>query len=162
LSMTHIFTPTVVFTGSMGFSQFSEAGPPLNPSDLQAKTRQAAGFTIPQLYPGSNPYNLVPAATFGVSDSANPTYASRFPLQGVENIFNWNLNLSKVYRSHTLKLGFQPEHWLAMKGKNAASFAGSMNFSQQATTTNPLDTGYAYSNALLGVLYQYTETSNRF
>ena len=162
LSMTHIFTPSLVFQGSMGFSQFSEAGPPLNQSDLTARTRQAAGFTIPQLFPNSNPYNLVPAATFGVSDSANPTYASRFPLQGVEDIFNWNAGLSKVWGGHTFKVGFQPEHWLAMKGKNAASFAGSMNFSQQSTATNPLDTGYAYSNALLGVVYQYTETSNRF
>lgn len=162
LSMTHIFSPTLVFTGLMGFSQFSEAGPPLTQGDLQAKTRQAAGFTIPQLFPASNPYSLVPSATFGVSDSANPSYAARFPLQGVENTFNWNLSLAKVFRSHTLKIGFQPEHWLAMKGKNASSFAGSMNFSQQATTTNPLDTGYAYSNALLGVLYQYTETNGRF
>ena len=47
-----------------------------------------------------------------------------------------------------------------MKGKNASNFAGNMNFSQD--TSNPLDTGYAYSNALLGVLDQYTETSNRF
>jgi hypothetical protein len=49
-----------------------------------------------------------------------------------------------------------------MKGKNASNFAGSMNFTQEAITINPLDTGYAYSNALLGVLYQYTETTNRF
>jgi hypothetical protein len=47
-----------------------------------------------------------------------------------------------------------------MKGKNAADFAGLMNFTQ--SSTNPLDTGYAYSNALLGVLNSYTETDGRF
>jgi hypothetical protein len=160
VSLTHIFSPTVVFQGTMGYSQYSEAGPPLTQADLTAKGRSTADFTIPQLYPASNPYNLVPAATFGVSDSANPTYASRFPLQGVENTYNWSASLTKIAGSHSVKLGIYPEHWSAMKGKNAANFAGNMNFSQN--TSNPLDTGYAYSNALLGVLDQYTETSNRF
>jgi len=160
ISLTHIFSPTLVFQGAMGYSQFSEAGPPLTEADLTARQRSTVGFTIPQLYPASNPYDLVPAATFGVSDSANPSYASRFPLQGVENTFTWNGSLTKVAGGHTLKAGIYPEHWAAMKGKNASNFAGNMNFSQDSN--NPLDTGYAYSNALLGVLDQYTETSNRF
>src|ERR1035441_2647146 len=58
--------------------------------------------------------------------------------------------LTKIAGSHSMKFGTSPEHWSAMKGKNASNFAGSMNFSQ--TSVNPLDTGYAYSNALLGVL----------
>ena len=160
ISLTHIFTPTLVFQGNMGFSQFSEAGPPLTQADITARQRSTVGFTIPQLYPSVNPYNLVPAATFGVSDSANPAYTARFPLQGVENLYNWTASLTKVMGSHTLKFGGAPEHWSAMKGKNASNFAGNMNFSQDSN--NPLDSGYAYSNALLGVLDQYTETTNRF
>ena len=160
LSLTHIFSPTLIFQGTMGYSQFSEAGPPLTQAAITAKERSTVGFTIPQLYPASNPYNLVPAATFGVSDSANPSYASRFPLQGVENTFNWNATLTKIQGAHSLKFGVSPEHWLAMKGKNASAFAGSMNFTQDSN--NPLDTGYAYSNALLGVADQYTETNGRF
>jgi hypothetical protein len=160
ISYTHIFSPSLVFQGTMGYSQFSEAGPPLTQADLTAKQRSTVGWTIPQLYPQVNPYNLVPAATFGVSDSANPSYASRFPLQGVENTFNWNGSLTKVTEGHTIKVGIYPEHWAAMKGKNASNFAGTMNFSQDSS--NPLDSGYAYSNALLGVLDQYTEPSNRF
>jgi hypothetical protein len=160
ISLTHIFSPTVVLQASMGFSQFSEAGPPLSQSGLDARTRSTTGFTIPQLYPASNPYNLVPAATFGVSNSANPSYAARFPLQGVENTYNWNASLTKSLEKHTLKFGIYPEHWSAMKGKNASNFAGNMNFTQ--SSSNPLDSGYAYSNALLGVLNSYTEASGRF
>jgi hypothetical protein len=160
ISLTHIFSPSLVFQGTMGYSQFSENGPPLTQADLTAKTRSVVGWTIPQLYPQVNPYNLVPAATFGVSDSANPSYASRFPLQGVENTFNWTGSLTKIAGSHTLKAGIYPEHWAAMKGMNGANFAGTMNFTQDSN--NPLDTGYAYSNALLGVLDQYTEPSARF
>jgi len=160
ISLTHIFSPSLVFQGTMGYSQFSEDGPPLAASDLTARERSTVGFTIPQLYPSVNPYNLVPAATFGVSDSGNPSYTARFPLQGVENTYNWNGSLTKLAGSHTIKAGVQPEHWAAMKGQNASNFAGNMNFTQ--SSTNPIDTGYAYSNALLGVLDQYTETTNRF
>src|SRR5579883_1368562 len=124
------------------------------------KDRLTVGFIIGQLYPGSNDYNLVPAATFGVSKAANPAYTARFPLQGVENTFNWSGSLTRIAGPHTLKVGIYPERWLAMKGKNASAFAGSMNFSQDSS--NPIDTGYAYSNALLGSLDQYTESSNRY
>jgi hypothetical protein len=160
ISATHIFTPTLVFQATMGYSQFSEAGPPLTQQDLSGRQRSTVGFTIPQLFPSINEFNLVPSATFGVSSSANPAYASRFPLQGVENTFNWSANLSKVAGNHTLKIGIYPERWLAMKGKNASAAAGSMNYSQDSN--NPIDTGYAYSNALLGALDQYTESSNRY
>ncbi len=160
ISLTHIFSPSLVFQGTMGYSQFSESGSPLTQAALVSKERDTVGFTIPQLYPSVNQYNVVPAATFGVNNSANPAYTARFPLQGVENTFNWNGSITKIAGGHTLKAGVTPEHWTAMKGKNASAFAGSMNFSQDST--NPLDTGYAYSNALLGVLDQYTETSNRF
>lgn len=160
ISLTHILSPTLVFQGTMGFSQFSEAGPPLSQDLLTAKQRATVGFTIPQLFPNSNPLNLVPAATFGVNNSANPNYTARFPLQGVENTFNWSGSLTKIAGAHTIKAGVYPERWQAMKGKNASAFAGSMNYSQDST--NPIDTGYAYSNALLGALDQYTETSNRY
>jgi hypothetical protein len=159
LGITHIFSPTLVFQGSMGYDQFSEDGPPLTQAALVSKERATVGFTIPQLYPSVNTYNLVPAATFGVSNSANPAYTARFPLQGVENTFNWTASITKILRSHTLKAGLYPEHWLAMKGLNASNFAGTMVFSQDSS--NPVDTGYAYSNALLGVLDSYTESTTR-
>jgi hypothetical protein len=160
INLTHIFSPSLVFQGIASYFQFSEAGPPLSQSDLVAKERQTVGFTIPQLFPTVNQYNLVPAATFGVSDSANPNYTARFPLQGVENMWNLSASLTKISGGHTIKAGLYPERWLAMKGKNASAFAGNMNFSQD--TSNPIDSGYAYSNALLGSLDQYTESSNRY
>ncbi|MGP8243820.1 MAG: hypothetical protein ACLQVN_04785 [Bryobacteraceae bacterium] len=160
ISLTHIFSPTLIFQGNVGYSQFSENGPPLNPQDQVARERSTVGWTIPQLYPNVNPYNLVPAATFGVSDSANPSYASRYPLEGVENTYNATASITEIHGDHTIKAGIYPEHWAAMKGLNAANFAGTMNFTQD--NNDPIDSGYAYSNALLGVMDQYTEPSNRF
>jgi hypothetical protein len=161
ISLSHIFTPTLVFQGRVGFQQFSENGPPLSMDQITAKQRSTVGFTLPQLYPASNPYNLVPAATFGgVSNPANPNYNSRFPLEGVEDTWTYNGSVTKMMGAHALKAGISAEHWLAMKGKNAASFAGTMYFLPAAA--NPLDTGYAYSNALLGVVNTYQETNGRF
>ena len=70
----------------------------------------------------------------------------------MENTFVWNGSLAKNIGKHTLKTGFNAEHWAtSRKGKNANYFAGSMVFTSDKN--NPLDTGYAYSNALLGVLF---------
>ena len=162
VALNHIFTPTTVFQATMGFQRFEEAGSPLSQSELDAKSRAATGVNIPQLYPAGNPYNLVPAASFGgvSSTSSNSvSWASRFPLRGVENTFNWNGTLNKTTGGHTLKAGFYAERWRAMKGFNASNFAGTMAFGSDVN--NPLDTGYAYSNALLGILTSYTESSNR-
>src|SRR5262249_828976 len=96
ISLTRLISPTLVFQGTRGYSQFREAGPPLTDAAQTAPGRSTGGFRIPQLYPISNPLGLVPASSFGVSNSANPSYTARFPLQGVENTFNWNASLAKT------------------------------------------------------------------
>ncbi|MBV9085024.1 MAG: carboxypeptidase regulatory-like domain-containing protein, partial [Acidobacteriaceae bacterium] len=161
LSVTHIFSPTTVLEANLGFQRFTENGPPLSHAEVAAKSRTATGVDIPQFNPSINPYNLVPAATFGsgVSNPANPTYASRFPLRGVENTYNTDEGITKVSGQHTFKAGFYAEYWAAMKGLNASNFAGTMNFASDSN--NPQDTGYPYSNALFGILTSYTETTTR-
>ena len=42
ISLTHIFSPTLVFQSTLGYSQFSEAGPPLSQADL-VRERKADG-----------------------------------------------------------------------------------------------------------------------
>ncbi|MGA2271627.1 MAG: carboxypeptidase regulatory-like domain-containing protein [Bryobacteraceae bacterium] len=162
VSLTHIINATTVLQATMGFQRFNEAGSPLSEEELAAKSRTTTGVNIPQFHPEINPYNVVPAASFGgvTSTSSNSvTWASRFPLRGVENTFNWNGTINKVAGSHTLKAGFYAERWRAMKGFNASNFAGTMAFGTD--TNNAQDTGYAYSNALLGILLSYTESSSR-
>ena len=158
-SATHIFNATTVLQGSLGYQRFTESGPALNASDVTAKTRTATGVNIPQFHPEDNPYNLVPAASFGgITNAANPSYASRFPLRGVENTYNANGTLNKTIGAHTLKIGIYGEHWAAMKGLNASNFAGTMAFGTDSN--NAQDTGNAYSNALLGVMSSYTEATS--
>jgi Carboxypeptidase regulatory-like domain/TonB-dependent Receptor Plug Domain len=160
-AITHILSPTLILQATMGYSRFTEAGSPLSDAELQTRTRTATGINIPQFNPSVNPLNLVPAATFsGITNSANPSYASRFPLRGVENTFNWNGTINKTQGPHSLKAGVYIERWRALKGNNnASSFAGTMAFGSDSN--NPNDTGYAYSNALLGEMASYTEVSSR-
>ena len=66
--------------------------------------------------------------------------------------------LSKTAGPHALKVGIYAERWRVMKGEQA-NFAGTMAFGTDSN--NPQDTGYAYSNALLGILASYTESSAR-
>ncbi len=164
IALNHIFNPTTVLQASIGYERFNESGPPLSNSEYTALSRTTTGVNIPQFYPSINPYDLVPSATFGgvsgtSADIANPGYASRFPLYGVENTFNWNGTLNKVIGAHTMKTGIYAERWRAMKGLNASNFAGNMNFTSDSN--NPQDSGDAYSNALLGIMDSYTESSSR-
>lgn len=160
VAVTHILNPTLILQATMGFQRWTEAGPPVSQEQLQTRTRAATGVDIPQFNPAINPYNLVPQATFGgITRPANPGYAYRFPVRGVENQFNWNGTVNKNAGPHALKAGVYVERWRAMKGQTAQHFAGTMAFG--ADVNNPHDTGYAYSNALLGQMASYTEASSR-
>jgi hypothetical protein len=162
IALTHIFNPTTVLQATMGYQRFGESGAALSPAELAAKSRTATGVNIPQFNPSINPFNVVPAASFGGVSSTNSnsvSWTSRFPLRGVENTFNWNGTINKVMGAHALRAGIYAERWRAMKGFNAANFAGTMAFGSDSN--NPQDTGYAYSNALLGILTSYTESSSR-
>jgi len=78
---------------------------------------------------------------------------------------NWNRrwsmqdDLSWTQGRHNLKFGFYTEYTLKTEPQSP-DYMGNFNFGSVAT--NPLDTGYGYANALLGVYQTYTEQSNRF
>ena len=159
ISLTHIFSPTIILETSAGLTRWSEAGPPRNQVDLDRVTKAASGVNIPQFHPEINPYNLVPASTFGgITNGPSVSYSDRFPIRGVENVWIWSANATKIAGAHTLKAGISVERWLAMKGQ-AATFAGRFDFSRD--TNNPYDANYAYANALLGNFSSYTESSAR-
>ena len=67
-------------------------------------------------------------------------------------------NVTKTWGAHTFKAGFYFDRIWRNAG-NAVVFNGEYDFGTNAN--NPLDTGYAYANAVLGVFNSYTEASNR-
>jgi hypothetical protein len=144
---------------SIGARQSREAGPPLTQEGLDRVTRVASGFTSPQFHQELNPLNMIPMATFGgLTNPANITYDGRFPVTGQDTVLNLNEALTYVRGDHVFKVGMYWEYVRNVEGPQG-TFAGSFDFGRDVN--NPLDTGYAYSNALLGNFLSYTESTSR-
>jgi len=89
-----------------------------------------------------------PNLTFPGALNTNPTY-------------DISVNLTKVKGQHTMKAGFYLNHSFKPQNINLAlgalPFKGEMNFSNDAN--NPLDSGFGYANAALGILSSYSQQS---
>src|SRR5439155_3818889 len=69
--------------------------------------------------------------------------------------YDISTSLTKVAGRHTFKAGFYNTHsWKAQQQNSGATF-GTYNFVNN--TGNPLDTGFAYANALLGIINSYNQ-----
>jgi len=78
-NVVYTFSPTLVNELNMGTAGWSETQL-YNQSDLAKAQLNSSGYNIPALYPGVNPLNLLPAVTFGLTNSANFGWDSRFPM----------------------------------------------------------------------------------
>ena len=158
LRYQRIFSPRLVNESTVGYTDFPERDV-VPQSELRRNQRDQIGYQLSQFVPEANPLNLIPAATFGgVPNAANLALERRLPQaadQGIVTIVN---NASHSPSSHLIKAGFYFERsWRA--SFNPSNFNGLFDFSRNVS--NPLDTGYAYSNAAVGVFSSYTETSKR-
>ena len=160
-SMTYIFSPTVVNELLIGMNLWTETQV-LTKQQLAGYQRSTYGINIPQTYPADNPLGLLPAMSFGgVTAAATITYDGRFPMVDDSTSYTLKDNISKVWKSHLFKAGFQYQHALYNQYHQAGgnSFPGSFAFGTD--TSNPNDSGYAYANAYLGNYDTYTEATNR-
>ncbi|MCU0246485.1 MAG: carboxypeptidase-like regulatory domain-containing protein [Bryobacter sp.] len=150
-----ILSPTLVNELTLGYNWRWETE--LFPeSELKKFEKSTVGFNTPQLFPGANPLNLIPNITFGgIPNVANITLPNvqietRYPTYILTN------NTTKTFSKHILKAGIfynRPANTgKAPMQRGAYSFATDVN--------NPLETGYTYANALLGV-YNTTSQQNR-
>jgi hypothetical protein len=106
--------------------------------------------------------NLPPIFGWGSRIGAAPVN-QRYP--GWLNINRTNdvaISLTKVMGRHTFKSGFYWNHSYKAQNVGAGgianlSFQGYVNFGNDATNT--LDSGFGYSNALLGIFTQYLQAS---
>jgi hypothetical protein len=159
LSVTRILSALRVLEAQFGFSRWTEFGGPLNPSDMQRLNKQTAGVNLVQLWPGNNPYNLVPNTTFaGIANAPNTSLNARFPLRGAETPLYGIATLTATQGRHTVKLGVYAERWRAIKGESG-NWNGTFAFGTD--TNNPGDSNNAFSNTLLGNFQNYTESNTR-
>jgi hypothetical protein len=155
---TRIFSPSVVNELQVGWLRNPEAHT-ISDEQLKRNQRDAVGFVAGQFNPSLNPLKLVPNATFGgVPSAANYAINGRFPADNRYDVLSFTDKLTLIRGAHTLKAGGFFE-WDRRDVNQGVAFNGSIDFGRNAN--NPLDTGYAYANAALGVFNSYSEPSAR-
>jgi hypothetical protein len=158
-TLSHIFSPTLVNEFIYGAGR---GGVDIAPSDDKA-TRSVTGINTPLLFPDANTANLIPSLTFGgiasITTGANggAVNTSVFgPFNQKFVIDNFIDNITKLAGKHTFKAGLYYQR--ASNASNSQTNVQS-NIDFTATGTNPLNTGYPFANALLGVYSSYTQAS---
>ena len=123
-----------------------------------AATRTASGINTPLLYPTANTSGLIPSLTFGgIASVSAPVNTSVFgSFDQNFRIYQFTDNLSKVWNKHLFKFGVYYQS--AANASNSQNHVESdIDFS--ASSTNPLNTGNPFANALIGVYNSYTQQS---
>ncbi len=121
-------------------------------------TRTASGINLPVLYPGSIQKDYIPNVTFnGTRITASPGFGSGdAPFVNFNTTIDLSDNLTKVWGKHTIKTGW----YMQRNRKDQTSFSnnnGSYNFGDNPG--NPFDTGFGFSNSLLGVYNTFNQSS---
>jgi hypothetical protein len=121
--------------------------------------RSAVGFTPAQFNSNLNPQGYMPFIRFGLNttgiDTPDWTYDNRVGSTAYDWLGSIRDNLTWTRDRHTVKVG---GHYEYMQNNEArgGNWPGDVTFSNNSS--NPLNTNFAFANAILGVYSQYTET----
>src|SRR5262249_43124110 len=115
---------------------------------------------FPTIFPSAVQLDLPPQFAFGGRIANGPNIGSNnAPFTNFNTVRNVIGSLSKIWGQHTFKTRVFWENSF----KPQSSFAnanGTINFSNN--TANPLDTGFGFANAAIGVYNTYTQASGYF
>jgi hypothetical protein len=154
LNMTTTISPTAVneITADVGHDgQYN--GTRYGSSDW---TPAATGVNLPTIYPRYA--DLMPGFQFGGTKIGNsPEFnTSGFPFYNANTTYELTDDFSKSLDQHFLKAGIYYErNWKVQP--SGATYDGFYNFGDNPN--NPLDSGFGFSNALLGVFNSFTQGS---
>lgn len=144
-----------------------QVGSPLFVATAGPQAGQNMSPALPNFFPNANILNLLPNINFGSgggfsvqsagqSVPAAPGYGydTRWPFSGTDQISSVTENLTWIKGPHTVKGGFYFEY----DSRNVTMYnnyntPGTFYFASD--TANPNDTGYPYSNAVLGSAFAY-------
>jgi hypothetical protein len=159
INLSYTITPTLINETTIGMNHWDEPGGPLTDADLAKVQRQTYGLSaLGQWYPSANELNYLPGMSFSdVPNAAGFSYDSRTPIHGATTIFTLIDNVTKVYGKHTFKAGITIMRTRAWKGNQGNNFSGAFQFGKDVN--NPLDSNYAYGNAIQGIYDTYQEAS---
>ena len=155
----HVLGSNGVNELSMGYRRATEGFGTREDSDMNAILKSTVGYTLPQ-FTSLNTLGVIPQLTFGVSTTGTTspdfTYDSRLGSTAYDYLMNVRDNLTLTRGRHTLKAGGHLEY-MANNEARGGTWMGQFQFNNN--NNNPLNTNFAFSNMLLGVYQQYTETS---
>jgi len=157
LNVTKVINPTTYNEVTVGFG-YNRINIDATDDSLSRKATGLSG--LPLLYPTAVQNDYIPRFDFGTrarGGNSAPTF-------GTNNapFFNYNRttdvidNFTKAMSKHTIKAGM----YFQYSQKDQTSFAnanGDISFADN--TANPLDTGYGYANAALGIFNTYNQAS---
>jgi hypothetical protein len=155
-----IFGSSKVNEFQIGIRRQTEGFQTQNESDWRHVRRSDIGWTVPQYFPEVNTLDVMPRVTFGLTgtgiDSPDFTFDQRLGETAQDWLFSLRDNFSWTKGTHTFKAGGYYEF---MKNNEARGGAWMGEFTFNNNTNNPLNTNFAFSNALLGVFGNYQETA---
>jgi hypothetical protein len=154
-----IFGPRLVNEFQTGVRTQTEGFQTKDDSDWARIRKNDVGWSLGQLNPSLNTLGVIPRVLFGLNvtgtEAVDFTYDNRLGNTARDWIYSLRDNVTWTRSRHTFKAGGYLEYMQNNEARGG-NWMGEYNFSRN--TNNPLDTGFAYSNALLGVFSQYTET----
>jgi hypothetical protein len=169
--LVHTFRPNLITEFTMGSNYVHQQNRPDDPKAFASiatlpNFKDAGGkvVSLNQVFNG-NFQNLIPTINFGRAKTqsagnavtgAAPAFGfdNRWPFDGTDNNSNLSDNISWIKGSHQFKAGFNLEHGsrhvsvYSVYNTQGTYFFGS-------DLGNPLDTGYPFSNLLLGSVEGY-------
>jgi len=187
VTVVYTFSPTFIFEGTVGYTRGDQTGSePIDAAANRCNTPGSALCSFPNLYPqalkvppgyetkvliGENApyYNQTTGyLLLAPQDSWGSRIANAPPNNPYPGFICWqytidtNLSLTKIWGKHTFKGGFSSQDNLKVQnlgtqGLGVLPIEGSLNFGN--STNNPLDTGFGYSNAAVGVFQSDAQQS---
>ena len=154
VTVTGSLSPTTIFEATIGGSHNSID---INPANNKFNKTSLGLTGIPVIYPGAVQIDSPPQFVFGGRIGNPPNIGSNnAPFYNFNTTRDWTASISKIAGQHTIKFG---AFW-QNSFKPQSSFAnnnGQYNFSDNAS--NPLDTGFGFANAALGIYNTFNQAS---
>lgn len=149
LNLTSIFNPRLTNEFIFGPTKLRIRNTPEDDN----YTRSRLGLSYESLYPSAINADLGPNVTFGGVPNAATLGLGGLPNGNTNSTFDFSDNLSQVLTSHLIKAGFYFSR--DRKDQYTNNPVGNLAFGRDSQ--NPLDSNWAYSNALLGNFLSYSQ-----